>query len=222
MAAVGVVYRFSRTHLDAMRDWDACYQSGETPWDKGRPAPPLLELMDRHGPGLWGSGPLLVPGCGFGHDVRKLAELGLPVLGLDISETAVAKTREVPAVGDEWYETGDFLDPAWCEGRRFSAIWEHTCFCAIDPSQRSAYAASVASLLDTGGILVGVFYLEPYDPGEDETGPPFKVSSDEIDRFFAADFERVGAWVPQSAFPGREGREWLAIFRKLPSLGVAG
>lgn len=200
-----------------MRDWEACYQTGETPWDKGSPAPPLRELIERHGSVLWGDGPILVPGCGFGHDVRLLASLGLPVLGLDIALTAVEKTRAFPAAGAEWYETGDFLDPDWTAERRFSAIWEHTCFCAIDPSLRLQYAASAAALLPAGGILAGVFYLSPHDPGEDESsGPPFKVSVDELEEWFLPAFERLDGWVPQSSYPGREGREWIGVFRKLP------
>lgn len=204
-----------------MRDWEAHYQAGETPWEKGIHAPPLDELIGRHGPELWGGGPVLVPGCGFGHDVRRIASLGLPVLGLDISPTAVTSTNTIPKVGAEWFEVGDFLDPAWCEGRKFSAIWEHTCFCAIQPSQRAAYAASVERLLDPGGILAGVFYLEPYDPGEDETGPPFKTSVEEVDGWFSSAFERIDGWVPGAAYPGREGREWIGVFRKLPQVRVA-
>jgi len=198
-----------------MRDWEACYRTGETPWDKGGAAPPLFELMKRHGPDLWGEGTVLVPGCGLGHDVRALSALGLPVLGLDISDTAIKRAREVPTVGGESYETGDFLDPAWGSGRRYSAIWEHTCFCAIPPSRREAYAASVAGLLAPGGVLAGVFFLTPNDPGEEETGPPFNVTIEELDGWFSPCFERLDSWVPDTAYPGREGREWLAVYRRL-------
>ena len=205
-----------------MRDWEACYRTGETPWDKGTAAPPLLEVMERVGRELWGSGPVLVPGCGLGHDVRALAASGIPVLGVDISETAVEKARSLPTVGAETYEAGDFLDPAWCEGRHFSAIWEHTCFCAINRDQRQKYAASAAAVLGAGEIFAGVFYLTPNSPGEEDDGPPFNASIDELDGLFSPWFERIEAWVPQRAHPGREGREWVAIFRKLPHARVAG
>ena len=72
-----------------MRDWEACYQNGETPWDKGSAAPPLVELIERLGTGLWGGGTVLVPGCGLGHDVRCLAGRGLKVTGLDLSKQLV-------------------------------------------------------------------------------------------------------------------------------------
>ena len=28
-----------------MRDWEGCYRQGETPWDKGSAAPPLLDRL---------------------------------------------------------------------------------------------------------------------------------------------------------------------------------
>jgi SAM-dependent methyltransferase len=196
-----------------MRDWEKCYQAGETPWDHGSAAPPLLEVIERHGVALWGGGPVLVPGCGLGHDVRALAALGLPVLGLDIAETAVALASGITAVGGETYACGDFLDPAWRVGREFSAVWEHTCFCAINPALRQAYAEATAALLDAGQVLIGVFYLTP-EMASDETGPPFKVSIEELEEIFGPWFERIDGWVPERAYPSRVGREWVGIFRR--------
>ncbi len=204
-----------------MRDWEACYRAGETPWDKGGAAPPLLELIERLGPALWGGGPVLVPGCGVGHDVRALAGLGIPLLGVDIAKTAIERAGAFPAIGAETYEVGDFLTPGWREGRRFSAVWEHTCFCAIDPSMREAYAEAVAGVLAPGGVLAGVFFLTPNDPGDDRSVPPFDVSIAELEGLFSRWFERIDAWVPQRVYPGREGREWTGIFRKLPHARVA-
>lgn len=204
-----------------MRDWEHCYRTGETPWDKGCPAPPLLEMVGRHGPGIFGEGPVLVPGCGLGHDVRSIASHGVPVIGLDISETAVGQASAITLAGAEVYELGDYLSPDWCEGRSFSAIWEHTCFCAIDPSLRAAYARSAAAVIAPGGMFVGVFYLTPNGPGEEMDGPPFNSSIAEIEALFLPHFEKVDAWVPESSFPGREGKEWLALFRRLPKPRVA-
>lgn len=205
-----------------MRDWETCYQKGETPWDKGSAAPPLVELIERLGTGLWGGGTVLVPGCGLGHDVRCLAGRGLKVIGLDLSKTAVEKARSQPPLGDESYETGDFLSADWAAGKQYSAIWEHTCFCAISPTLRGDYAQSAAEVLPEGAILAGVFYLKPFDPGEDNTGPPFMCTIEELDHRFSPYFERLHGWVPENAYPGREGREWIAVYRKLPAQRVAG
>lgn len=204
-----------------MTDWEERYRSGDTPWEKGTAAPPLLELLEVKPPGIWNDGPVLVPGCGSGHDVRALAACGLPVIGLDLAEGAVRLAGGHAPVADEVYETGDFLSPSWTAGRRFGAIWEHTCFCAIDPGRRADYARSAAEVLEPGGMLAGVFFLTPYDPGEPEEGPPFGATVEEIDGYFGKWFERVDAWVPQRAYPGRQGREWLALFRRNSNEQVA-
>lgn len=197
-----------------MTDWETRYLAGDTPWEKGLASPPLLELLEKFQD--WGSGPVLVPGCGLGHDVRALATLGIPLVGLDLSPTAVERAREFPQVGTEIYEAWDFLDPAWRVGREFSALWEHTCFCAIDPGDRQSYAEAAAGSLREGGLLAGVFFLNPFDPGEAAAGPPFAVTVEELDAWFSPWFERVDGWVPGAAYPGREGREWIGLFRKLP------
>ena len=197
-----------------MTDWNERYLNGDTPWDKGEPAPPLLELLEKRGTADFGSGLVLVPGCGAGHDVRALAAENLNVLGVDIAAEAIPRAKNSSRTGDEHYENADFLDPSWQPGKDVSAIWEHTCFCAIDPSRRQAYAEACARFLSRGGHLAGVFFLTPFDPGEEEEGPPFGTSIEELDETFSPWFERIEAWVPQQAYPGREGREWLAVYRK--------
>lgn len=197
-----------------MTDWESRYQAEDTPWDKGQAAPPLIELLGELENDAWGEGPVLVPGCGLGHDVRALATLEIPVLGVDISPSAVARAGRFPLAGKESFELGNFLDPAWTGGRKFSAIWEHTCFCAIDPSERETYARAAANCLTDGGLLAGVFFLNPYDPGQEEPGPPFGATIREIDECFSPWFERIDGWVPYASYVGREGREWIALFRK--------
>lgn len=197
-----------------MTDWNERYRKGETPWEKGAPAPPLLEILEKADHEIWGGGTVLVPGCGTGHDVRALAARGFRVLGLDLAEEAIRRAEAQPKACDEQYDTGDFLDAAWREGKSFSAIWEHTCLCAIDPARRGDYAKACAELITPGGCLVGVFFLTPYDPGEEWTGPPFPAEVEELDSYFSPWFERETAWVPEAAYPGREGREWLAVYRR--------
>lgn len=196
------------------RDWEQCYQDGETPWEKGASAPPLEEVIERFGDEIWNGGTVLVPGCGRGHDVRRIASQGVPVLGLDIAPSAVAQAREATDDPNVTFEEGDFLDPVWSEGRTFAAIWEHTCFCAIDPSLRDRYAESAAALLAPGSVLAGVFYLTPSDPGDEEEGPPYMTSVEELEDRFAPWFNLVDGWMPTRTYPGREEREWVAIFRR--------
>lgn len=208
-------------HRWGMTDWEQRYQAGDTPWEKGMPAPPLLELLELRPLEIWKGGPVLVPGCGTGHDVRALAARGLQVTGVDLAESAVRLARGHGPVGNEVYEKGDFLSPEWAAGRSFGAIWEHTCFCAIDPERRADYARAAAAVLKDGGLLAGVFFLTPYDPGEPQDGPPYGATVEEIDCHFSPWFLRIDAWTPGRAYPGREGREWLALYRRNPHEQVA-
>lgn len=186
------------------RDWEKAWQDGDTPWDKGAVAPPLLEYLGTWDGGFMQGARVLVPGCGSGHDVRALAGYGAEVLGLDLAPSAVRTAQAATPVGPETYVVGDFLR-ADCRG--FDALWEHTCFCAIDPSQRDDYVRAAATAVRPGGRLVGVFFLNPAHAGE---GPPFPCSETEVRDRFEPFFKLVRAAVPTRAFPSREGREWLA------------
>lgn len=199
-------------------DWDALYRDRVTPWDKGSPAPPLVEWIEAN-PGRL-EGHLLVPGCGLGHDVRLVAnQPGVEtVTGLDLSPTATAQAREFPPVGRERYVTGDLFALSPEHQGRYDWIWEHTCFCAIDPDHREDYVRAVHGALKTGGSLLAVFYLNPYDdehqPGG---GPPHGCSLEELEERFAASgrFRIEESYVPESAYPGREGLERLVRMTRL-------
>ncbi len=192
---------------DRSPDWEARWQTGDTPWEKGAPAPPLLDWLARNEI----HGHVLVPGCGSGHDVRALARAGAEPIGLDLSPSAINIADSFPRVGPERYRLANFLElPPELVGA-FDWVFEHTCFCAIDPRRRRTYADSAAAALKPGGRLLAIFYL---DPGHGDTGPPYGVTREELDACFARDFELVEESVPQVAFPGREGRELLRVLRR--------
>jgi SAM-dependent methyltransferase len=190
-------------------DWEAQYQKGETPWDKGAPCPGLLDHLAAERV----AGKVLVPGCGTGHDVRALAGQGAEVVGLDLAPSAIATAQRFPAAGRETYELGNLFELAAHLRGAFDCVWEHTCFCAIDPSMRADYVRSVHAALRPDGNLLAIFYLDPGNASPDE-GPPFEVSIAELDRLFLPHFDLLQEWLPQNAYPGREGREWMRLMRK--------
>lgn len=197
-----------QTRLSRMpTDWEQHYLEGDMPWEKGAPCPALvdfLKLAPVHGR-------VLVPGCGAGHDVRALAATADEVLGVDIAPSAIRLARSHPVVGGERYERADLFDlPATLRGR-FDWVWEHTCFCAIDRAMRPAYVEAVSGALAPGGRLLAIFYLNP-DQDHPDDGPPFGVAIEELDRLFLPRFELVREWLPEHAYPGREGREWMRVF----------
>src|SRR5580692_5733708 len=120
-------------------DWEARYQSGDIPWEKGEASPGLVDFLATH-PQL-PRGRVLVPGCGTGHDVRAWAKAGFSVTGCDLAPSAILLGRERTAAAGLTAEfiQGDFLrDPP---PHLFDWVFEHTLYCAIDPHDRPAYVA---------------------------------------------------------------------------------
>lgn len=191
-----------------MTDWEALHQKGETPWDKGEPAPPLREFLGQ----ARIMGRVLVPGCGAGHDVRLLAAQGADVLGMDISATALEYARSFPNVGGEAYIQSDFLGLLHKFYGQFDWVFEHTCFCAIHPSDRFRYAAASARALRREGYLLAIFFINPDNP---EDGPPYDCPEEEIPAHFASWFDLKASWWPTQAYSGREGRELMQLWQKV-------
>lgn len=195
-------------------DWDGAYERRETPWEKGQPHPALVDFLAESGPL---AGEIFVPGCGSGHDVRALSATTNHVVGIDIAPRAIAKARARPRIANEEYRLGDlFALPPTLDGK-FDWVFEHTCFCAIDPSRREAYVSTVVRLLQPGGHLLAIFFI---NPDHDEEGPPFGVSRAELEKFFGNNFALEREWVPARTHPGREQRELMRVLRvaQAPSL----
>ena len=185
-------------------NWDQAYQENFTPWDKGMPSPPLVEWFSKNK----FSGRVLVPGCGVGHDVAHLVSLGIDAIGLDIAPTAIERAKARYPDLAERFVLGDLFEIK----DSFDAVVEHTCLCALPPEWRKKYRDAVVRLLKPGGLLIGIFFINPeMDPGE--TGPPFGISPEELDALFSTDFETIEDHLPAVAYPGREGRERLRVLR---------
>ena len=189
-------------------DWEGRYQADDMPWEKGAPSPGLLEYLAGNPPL---TGKILVPGCGFGHDVRAVSHADNEVVGIDIAPSAIRGAGAYPAKAREHYLLGDlFKLPAGLRSG-FDWVWEHTCFCAIDPAMRTRYAGAVSAALKPGGRFLAVFYL---DPDNEEDGPPYGVTLRELDALFEEAFTLEREWMPGKTYPGREGREWMRLFKK--------
>lgn len=190
-------------------EWEARYQAGELRWDKGAPAPGLVDFLAAH-PAL-PRGNVLVPGCGTGHEVRAWASAGFAVTGLDIAPSAIrlAEARSAEAAGELSFRRGDFLrdEPV----ATFDWVFEHTLYCAINPAHRPAYVEAVARWLKPDGQFLAIHYLNPEDPD----GPPFGVTRAELEVAFSSGFTLLEAWVPRS-YPNRVNRELMLWWRRRP------
>jgi len=188
-----------------MSDWNALYEKGETPWDRGVHTPVLDDVLRKQP--LSFKGRVLVPGCGIGHDARRLAEHGCEVIAVDIAPLAIERARWLDSGGRVDFRLANLFElPEELRGT-FDLVWEHTCLCALDPPMRPKYITGVRSALRPGGTVAGVFYMNPdLDPGE--TGPPFGITLEELIRLWQdGGFEVQEHWVPEVAYEGRQGRE---------------
>jgi SAM-dependent methyltransferase len=192
-------------------DWQERYLNADTPWDKGAPAPSLAPLIEQN-PEIFKGKRVFVPGCGIGYDAKELAKNGLDVVAGDIAPIAIARANEDNPNRVDFRELDIFKIPESLLGS-FDLVWEHTCFCALEPKLRADYVAAMWKLLKPNGIVLGVFFTNPdVTPNE---GPPYKTSSEELREIFSSHFALEWLAEPKAFYPGREGREHLILFKKL-------
>jgi SAM-dependent methyltransferase len=188
-------------------DWEAWYQSGDTPWEKGAAHPALVDFLAENGPPR---GEILVPGCGSGFDARALSAPSNHVTGIDLAPFAIAKANSFPKVANEEYLLADLFALPAGFACRFDLVFEHTCFCAIAPARRTAYVDAIVRLLKPGARLLAIFFINPDHAGD---GPPHGVSRAELDEYFGRSFVLEREWVPLRTHAGREGRELMRVLR---------
>ncbi|MQA95693.1 MAG: methyltransferase domain-containing protein [Streptosporangiales bacterium] len=148
----------------AGRPWDASYHDGPAPWDIERPQPAVARLASEGG----FIGPVLDAGCGSGENALHVAALGLPVLGVDVAETALAIARE--RARDRGIEAEFAMADAFRLerlGRGFRTVLDCGLFHTFDGDERPAYVASLAAVTEHDGTLYVLCFS---DEGSD-TGP---------------------------------------------------
>jgi cyclopropane fatty-acyl-phospholipid synthase-like methyltransferase len=158
---------------------------------------------------------VLDAGCGTGENALHVASLGLPVLGVDVAETALAMAREK---ADQRGIDAEFatVDAFHLErlGRTFDTVLDCGLFHRLDAEQRPRYLASLACVTEDDATVCLMCFS---DEGPD-TGPR-TVSKDEL----TAAFNPGGGWSIAALTPDRiETRfhdngapAWLAIVKRI-------
>jgi SAM-dependent methyltransferase len=196
--------------------WNQRYRDGSDGWELGRPAPPLQRFLEADRRAPQPPGLVLVPGCGRGHEAALLAAAGFQAVGLDFSAEALAEARRLH--GDSgtqlrWLQA-DLLDRQGLAAQglgagSLSGVLEHTCFCAIDPTQRNAYLAQLHHLLKPGGWLLGLFWCH-----RRQGGPPYGSDPQQLHQQLSGAGFVPELWEPaQGSLQSRED-EWLALWRR--------
>ena len=195
----------------AGRPWDASYHDGPAPWDIGQPQPAVVRLASAGG----FAGAVLDAGCGTGENALHIAALGLPVLGVDVAETALAIARQ--KAHDRGIEV-EFApaDALHLErlGRKFERVLDCGLFHAFDGGERTQYAASLASVTEHGGTL----YVLCFSHRGPDIGP-HPVSQEELRAAFSPNtgwkFAAIEAERIQTRFHLQGAPAWLATIKRI-------
>jgi SAM-dependent methyltransferase len=152
--------------------WDASYYDGPAPWDTGQPQPAIVRVAAEGG----FTGAVLDAGCGTGENTLHVAALGLPVLGVDVAEKALAMARA--KASDRGIEA-EFAaaDALQLErlGRRFETVLDCGLFHTFSADERPGYVASLASVTAHEATL----YVLCFSDDGPDTGP-HPVSREEL------------------------------------------
>ncbi len=188
--------------------WDQIYQEEPKPgWDLNQPTPVLSDMLPRL---KLPKSRILVLGCGYGHDAAFFAQNGHLVTAVDFSPLAIqgAKTRYAHLSNIQWHALDALsLPPEF--NQAFDLVFEHTCFCAINPAQRQKLVKTWQNCLVPNGTLFAVFFaMFKFQ------GPPFGVTEWEVRRRLNSSFQFLfwNRW--RKSIPGRMGRELFVYARK--------
>ncbi|HYO51309.1 methyltransferase domain-containing protein [Archangium sp.] len=196
--------------------WSTAYQANATGWDLGGETPVFRALHERGEMPLASSGRthVLVPGCGFGHDVLGWAVRGAVVTGVDIAPEPLlvlqrrAQEQGLPVTTVQ----ADILEFLPAHPEAFDLVLEYNFYCAIPPSNRDAYMRGIRDTLSPGGFLVGLFFPTGR---RHRGGPPFAVDpAAVISQAEGLGLRLVRRHQPAESHPYRAGVEELLIFQR--------
>lgn len=188
--------------------WTDVYVSeGKPGWDLAAPAEALKDMLPRL---KLPRSRVLVLGCGEGHDAAFFAEQGHFVTAVDVSPEAIARAQKhyghmenLKFVMADIFKLGKDFDHA------FDLVFEHTCFCAINPQKRQDLVKTWNRLLTDNGQLIGVFFSM-----EKPSGPPYGATEWEIRERLKKNYQFIfwGRW--QKSVPRRQGKELFVYAQK--------
>jgi SAM-dependent methyltransferase len=158
---------------------------------------------------------VLDAGCGTGENALLVASLGLPVLGVDVAETALAIAR---AKADDRRLEVEFaaIDALHLErlARRFETVLDCGLFHTFDGGERPRYVASLAAVTEHDGTL----YVLCFSDDGPETGP-HPVSQEELRAAFSpSNGWNVAAIEPdrvQTRYHDDGAPAWLATVKRI-------
>lgn len=199
-----------RPDVHTEKFWSHIYQTETPRWELNEATPALKDLLPRL---KLPKSRVLVLGCGSGNDAAFFAEHGHVVTAVDISPEAISrgKAKYGHLSNLTWIEQ-DLFKLGQEHNHSYDLVFEHTCYCAIDPSLRNKMVQAWKKFLAPGGFLMGVFFVM-----ERRSNPPFGGTEWELRQRLKDSFHFVfwGRW--HQSIDRRNGKELLVYAQKKSS-----
>lgn len=196
------------TDIEKEGFWSKSYQNDNNPgWNLGEPAEALKDMIPRL---KISRSRILVLGCGEGHDAALLAQAGHVVTAVDISPLALERAKKLYGhFNDLKFVQADLFELPRTFEKSFDIVFEHTCYCAVNPSLRQDLVKVWNRVLVDGGHLMGIFFTF-----EKRRGPPFGGSEWELRQRLKGNYHPIfwGRW--QKSVPNRQGKELFIYCKK--------
>lgn len=187
--------------------WTQRYQKNEAGWDLGEPAMGLQYLLPKL---KLPASRVLVLGGGNGHDAAHFAQQGHHVTQVDISPAAIAKAKSIYGhLNNLNFIEADIFDLPVSMYNQYDLIFEHTCFCAIDPHRRDDLIKQWRRLLHSNGTVLGIFFTMPK-----RMGPPFGATEWELRQRLQDHFQTLVWQRMRQSIQPRLGRELLVYLQR--------
>ncbi len=146
--------------------WNERYQSGDTPWDSGRPSEELRRVLAEANIAPCRAVEL---GCGTGTNAVWLAQQGFDVTATDISPLALAQAQQRAADGAVrvHFLQADVLHPPAELTGPFDFFFDRGCYHVVRRDNVAAYLTTLRGLTRPGsvGLVLAGNAREPHDPG---------------------------------------------------------
>ncbi len=187
--------------------WTNIYRTEEPGWEMGRESAILPEILPQL---KIPRSRILVLGCGTGHDVAFFAKAGHIATGVDFSEEAIQRAQaSYSSLNDIRFLQADVfkLPTEWAA--QFDVVFDHTCYCAVNPNRRTELVTVWKRMLAEGGHLLGFFFTR-----DKVKGPPWGGSEWEIRQRLKNhfDFRYWTRW--RKSAPKRQGYELVVWAQK--------
>lgn len=161
--------------MNTQAEWNERYDTGDHPWDTGRPSVHLRNLVQHH---PIAPCPTLELGCGTGTNAIWLAQQGFTVTAVDLSSLAIERaTRKVAEAGvSVTLHCAHLLEDTVVDAPVLF-VFDRGCFHGFDSAEaRSRLAQNVAKQMSHGALWFSI--IGSTDGPDRDYGPPRRSARD--------------------------------------------